>query len=794
MKNCFTVVLTVLSIFNVFGQSKEGKITGVVMDSKNNIELSFASVVVKDASNQIIDGLITDEEGKFKMEDVPFGTYTFEVEYMGFETYSNNITLDNTNKNIDLGTISLKEDAEALEGIIVEGEAAQVTLALDKKVFRVGRDILSQSGSVNDVLGNVPSITVEPSGAVSLRGNPNVVVLINGKRSGLASSDALEQLPSESVERVEVISNPSARYDANGSAGIINIILKKNKRNGLSGQVQLVGGIPQNSRINGSLNYKTEKFNFFSTLGVRSSDYVGLYTYEQSSLRDGAPIFIDQREDEDRHDDGFSGYFGVDYYLNDNNTFTLAFLRTDTKDIDKSDLRYDIFSNQTLDSTLVTKGNSEQKRDYNQLEFNYTKKFQKEGQQLTVDVQFDGWNSEKTTSIETSRQFPDLQDISNLRTLETRKVNDFVIQSDFVLPLKNEARIELGGKFEDRLVKTGFRAEELSDTDFQVIDGIDNDVDYNEKITAFYAQYKGNLKKIEYLIGLRYENTVIEIDDVSNVFNQKNIYDNLFPSASISYNISDKTQTQASYSKRINRPFLFFLNPFSELIDFNYRFSGNPNLNPAFADALELGLLYRGEKLTFNPSVYYSDTSDIIFFFTEQDENDVFVTRLDNLDNEKRYGVELISSYRFSKWLSIDSEFNFYGFEQKGIINSLDLGFSDSTWDTSLALRSKPINGMTIQARFNYEAPTNNAQTRTKSVSFFNAAISQTLFNGKGSIVLSGSNIFNTRKLRNQVSGNNFFINEVQNRNADRWTLSFLYKFNRKPGEQEKRANRSNRF
>ncbi len=794
MKNYFTVVLIVLSIFEVFGQNKDGKITGVVMDAKNNIELPFASVIVKDASNKIVEGIITDEEGKFKMEDVPFGTYTFEIEYLGFETYSNNITIDNKNKNINLGTISLKEDAEALEEVIVEGEATQVSLALDKKVFRVGKDILSQSGSVTDVLGNVPSIAVEPSGAVSLRGNPNVIVLINGKRSGLASSDALEQLPSDSVERVEVITNPSARYDANGSAGIINIILKKNTRSGLSGQVRVVGGIPQDSRINGSLNYKTEKFNFFSTLGVRSSDYVGLYTYEQSSLRDGAPIFIDQRLDEDRHDDGFSGYFGVDYYLNDNNTFTLAFLRTDTKDIDESDLNYDIFSNQTLDSTLVTKGNSEQKRDYNQLEFNYTKRFEKKGQQLTVDVQFDGWNSEKTTSIETSRQFPDIQDISNLRTLETRKVNDFVIQSDFTLPLKNEARIELGGKFEDRLVKTGFRAEELSDNDFQVIDGIDNDVDYNEKITAFYAQYKGNIKKIEYLIGLRYEKTDIDIDDVSNVFNQKNSYDNLFPSANVSYSISDKTQIQASYSKRINRPFLFFLNPFSELIDFNTRFSGNPNLNPAFTDAIELGLLYRGEKFTINPSVYYSDSSDIIFFFTEQDANDVFVTSLDNLDNEKRYGVEVISSYRFARWLSINSEFNFYGFEQEGIINSIDLGFSDSTWETSLALRAKPINSMTIQARFNYEAPNNNAQTRTKSVSFFNAAISKTLFNGNGSIVFSGSNIFNTRKLRNQVSGANFSINDVQNRNAARWTLSFLYKFNRKPGEREKRANRSNRF
>src|SRR5690606_3420373 len=380
----------------------------------------------------------------------------------------------------------------------------------------------------------------------------------------------------------------------------------------------LVGGVPQNSRINGSLNYKTEKFNFFSTLGVRSSDYVGLYTYEQSSLRDGAPIFIDQREDEDRHDDGFSGYFGVDYYLNDSNTFTLAFLRTDNKDIDESNLRYDIFSNQTLDSTLVTKGDSEQKRDYNQLEFNYTKKFQKEGQ-LTVDVQFDGWNSEKTASIETFRQFPDVQDVSNLRTLETRKVNDYVIQSYYTLPLINETRSELVCKIDDLLVETGFRAEDISDNDFQVIDGIDNDVDYNEKITAFYAQYKGNIKKIEYLIGLRYEKTDIDIDDVSNVFNQKNTYDNLFPSGNISYSISDKPQIQTSYSKRINRPFLFFLNPFSELIDFNYRFSGNPNLNPGFTDALELGLLYSGEKFTFNPSVYYSDSSDIIFFFTEQD-------------------------------------------------------------------------------------------------------------------------------------------------------------------------------
>ena len=356
LKNILIPILFFLGIMNVCSQEADvstGELSGTLLEDKTDLPLPYASVVLKDGEGNITEGVITDEEGKFRIAEMEQGSFSLEIQYTGFQTFSTNIEIESDSQTVNLGTIRLKEDATQLNEVVVTGETSQVSLRLDKKVFNVGKDILAQSGSVTDVLGNVPSVSVSPSGGVSLRGNSNVTILINGRRSGLTSNQALEQIPADNVERVEVISNPSARYDASGSAGIINIILKKNKDKGLSGQVRLVTGIPTDLRVIGSLNYKTEKFNFFSNLGIRYTDYVGLYTTDQETNSDGAIVTLDQRQDEDRHDDGQFFYFGTDYYINDNNIITAAFLRNETKDGDETDLNYNYSSSGTRDTPCL---------------------------------------------------------------------------------------------------------------------------------------------------------------------------------------------------------------------------------------------------------------------------------------------------------------------------------------------------------------------------------------------------------------------------------------------------------
>ena len=796
LKNILHFLFFLLALTSLYSQgtgSSGGELYGELLEGKTDLPLPYASVVLKDGDGNIVEGVITDDAGIFRIAGIKPGSFIVEIQYNGFQTFSRNVQIESDRQVVDLGTIRLKEDATQLNEVVVTGETSQVSLRLDKKVFNVGKDILAQSGSVTDVLGNVPSVSVSPSGGVSLRGNSNVTILINGRRSGLTSNQALEQIPSDNVERVEVISNPSARYDASGSAGIINIILKKNKDKGLGGQVRLVTGIPTDLRIIGSLNYKTERLNFFSNLGIRYTDYVGLYTTDQETTIDGTMVTLNQRQDEDRHDDGQFFYFGTDYYINDNNTITTAFLRNETRDSDGTHLNYEYSSSGTRDSTLFTFGTSKEKRSYNQLEMNYTKTFEKEGKKFTMDLQYDFWDSTKDFIIETSQTLPANQDVSNLRTTSDQKNNDFAIQSDFVTLLNENSNLELGIKYEKRLVENGFLAEEFTGQDFQSIDGFNNDLDYDEQILGVYTQYGNKIEEFSYLLGLRFESTSVKINDDLGNFNQANSYGKLFPTINLGFDISKKAKLQGSYSKRINRPFLWQLNPFSELSDFNSRFAGNPNLQPSFSDASELALLIRGDNFALNPSIYYSHTTDNIEYYTTQSEEGFFLTSLTNIDSESRLGIEISLSYNPFKWLGLNGELNAYTFDKKGKVETIILDASNETWRTSWSLNIKPINGLNFQSRFNYRGKNKDAQTTTKSVSSLNLGISKGLFGDKGSLIFNVSNVFNTNKYREEITGENFVIDRLSNFNAARWTLSFVYKFNKKGGEESREAKRSNR-
>jgi hypothetical protein len=273
--------------------AQQVSIIGVVREGTSPKPVPYVTVMLKDTSARLIAAGITDNKGAFRLEGIPPGNFTFTARFMGFKPFTKPIHVG-PGTIINLGTILLQPDTLLLKEVAVTADRASISLKLDKKVFEVGKDILSQAGSVTDLLNVVPSVTVSPTGGISLRGNGNVLVLINGRRTGLTQGNALEQVPADQVERVEVITNPSSRYDAAGSAGIINIILKKNKKTGLNGQLRLVGGSPNETRVAPSLNYKSNKLNLFSTFGIRLSDYVGLYTTGQATNLSGKPSYMNQ--------------------------------------------------------------------------------------------------------------------------------------------------------------------------------------------------------------------------------------------------------------------------------------------------------------------------------------------------------------------------------------------------------------------------------------------------------------------------------------------------------------------
>jgi hypothetical protein len=525
-------LLISISAFSQNSQ-KIGTIQGKVVSTTNET-LPFASVILKDSNQKLVEGVVTDENGGFIFTKIAIGSYNLEVQYIGFTSNTRSISISKTNRKVNLNSIQLKEDATTLNEVVVQGETSEVTMKLGKKVFNVGKDLSSQNGSATDVLGNVPSVNVSPTGAVSLRGNTNVQIMINGRRSALTQSQALEQISADVIESVEVITNPSAKYDASGSSGIINIILKKNRKAGMNGQVRLVSGIPDDFRALGNINYKANKFNFFTNFGLRYTDYEGTYIKQQTNTVNGVTTFLNQDEDENRHDDGTLYYLGTDYSFNDKNTITVAYYRNETKDTDATYLNYDFSNADVQTESLFTTGNSKEERDYNQIEANYTKLFEKKGKRFTMDFQYDFWNSEKKWNLQTDQRFPTEKSIYTIQTRGTGETNDLAFQTDYKTPLSKTANLEIGAKFESRDITNYFLAQELVNGAFETIDNIDNTLDYKEKITSGYVQFNHKKKKFSYQLGLRLESTDVTINASDVGLNSDRKYTNLFPSATFS--------------------------------------------------------------------------------------------------------------------------------------------------------------------------------------------------------------------------------------------------------------------
>ena len=801
MKNILALCLSLLLCQTVAAQQPTtpaagpgSTVSGTVRDRAAGTPVPYATVNVRNAAAQLVGGGISDDQGAFRLEGIPAGELTLEVRFMGYQTVSQPLRVPAAGGQLAVGTVLLQVDATQLAEVTVTGEKPGISLQLDKKVFEVGKDLLSQSGSANDVLNGVPSVAVSPAGGISLRGNPNVTVLINGRRSGLTQSNSLDQIPATQIERVEVITNPSARYDAAGTAGILNVILKKPKQPGLGGQLRLVGGLPNDTRLNAGLTYKSGKFNAFANAGLRSSDYLGRYRTNQLTGLGSRPAALRQQQREDRHDDGRVFYVGADYFINERNTVTAAFLKNDTRDDDQTSLQYDYATAAGQpDSTLLRTGKSLENRSYHQLELNYTRLFAQAGRKYTVDVQYDFWNSDKVWTLTTRRQYPQDQALPGIRTGSVGGSRDLRVQTDWVQPLGERATLEAGLKAESRQVTSDFRAEAQRGAEWAVFRGIDNSLQYDELISSAYAQFGSKRGKLSYLLGLRAELTRITLADRAGEYNNRKNYHRLFPTLNLGYQLREGLTTQLNYSRRINRPSLWLLYPFNELTDLNAQAVGNPDLNPAYGDALEWGLLRNWAKVTFNPSVYYQRTTDFIQTYTYRDPTGTFISTPVNLSRETRVGLELSVLYNPAKWLNFNTELNLFRFRQQGAYREQDFGFTSQTVTGRLSTQLKLPAKFAVQARYNVIGAQNNAQLRTRAIQYVDVAVSKNLLRDQATLALEGTNLFDSNQTRTRTTGETYVFDQVSNRNAARYRLSFTYRFNLKDGRairQEKSSNR----
>ncbi|MBO9584894.1 MAG: TonB-dependent receptor [Flavobacterium sp.] len=791
MKN---LTINILALFiPFFGIAQQTTISGKVQDHATKEALAYVTVTVQNSKSKTIATGVTDDHGLFNLEATLTDASTILFTYTGYQNHSQSLIFSEKQK-IDLEIIDLVTDAVQLKAVEINGQKPNISLKLDKKVFEVGKDVLSQNGSAHDVLNGVPSVAVDPSGTISLRGNSNVLVLINGRQSGLTQSNALDQIAADQIERIEVITNPSSRYDAAGSAGIINIILKKNKKSGFSGQVRLVGGSPNDSRLNPSLNYKSNKINLFSNFSIRSSDYVGLYTTDQVTNSTTTPNYMHRVQNEDRHDDGKLLYMGADYFINEHQTITAAFLKNATHDNDKTDLRYQYDSdlgNNMPDSLLTRHGKSLEKRDYSQLEFNYTRTFKQKEKKWTIDVQYDWWNSDKKWDLSTQRLVPDAMVYPSIRTSSVGNSKDFLAKTDFIQPIDSLYTLEFGIKTEIRTVSSDYLAEQQQDTNWVVYQNIDNDLNYDETITGAYTQFSSKINRFSYMLGLRTEFTNISIKDVENAYNDQKNYNKLFPTVNLSYKF-DEAALQLNYSKRIKRPSLYALYPFNEVTDLNAQYIGNPDLNPSYTDAFEMAFLKTWKTFTLNPSVYYQYEKGFIQDYTYR-QDDIFLTTPINIDYEIRSGIELSTLYNPLKWLQLNAEMNYYHFKQKGNYMEENLDYSSKNFTARVSTQIKLPAKFSFQGRYNFRGEKRNAQTTSKALQSIDFGFSKLLLKDKATIVFDVSNAFNLRQYKSVTTGTDYVVRDNSIPNAARYRLSFVYRFNLTDSKAIRQAKEANR-
>ncbi len=779
------------------GERPSATIKGKIINGDSGDPLDYATITIfskKDSS--LVTGGITDEKGLFAIE-TKMGKYFAQVEFLSFKTRTiSDIPLGKGQFVADLGTIALAADAQTLLEVEVRAEKSQMQMGLDKRVFNVGKDLANTGASAEDILDNVPSVAVDVEGNVSLRGSENVRILIDGKPSGLvgSSGSGLRSLPSNLIDKVEVVTNPSARYEAEGAAGIINIVLKKDKKKGINGSFDVTTGIPDNYGVGVNMNFRREKVNFFVNYGLayRSNNGGGL-TY-QERINGNTTLIQDQTRDHERGGWSNSIRFGADYYINKYNTLTGAFSYRKNNEDNISNIVYRDFIGSTdfndLQEITTRTDNEKEKENSIQYSLDYKRTFDKKGQELTATFQYEDDN--ETESSDYLERYFDRNDALNgqadllqdSRNAEGEK--QYLFQIDYVNPISKEGKFELGFRSSIRDIRNDYEVNEFDDITWQPLldfngNPLSNNFKYDEDIHAAYAIFGDKKGKFSYQFGLRgeYSQVITELIETNEV-NDRN-YFNLFPSAFFNYEFSEKDAIQLSYSRRIRRPRFWYLNPFFTFSDARNQRTGNPNLDPELTHSLEVAHIKYFDKGTLSSSVYYRYSEGTISRSVRTVLNDQqTLSRPENLKDEHAYGLEFTVSYNPYKWWRINSDMNFYRAITDG--TNVQEGLMADTY----TMRGRVTSRMTIrkktdvQLRVGYRGPRETPQGRSKSITSLDISANRDILKKKGTLTLSIRDVFNSRKYRSETFIDDFYSDSEFQWRARTATLTFNYRLNQK--------------
>ena len=764
-------------------------LTGTVVEKSSDNPLESAVVqVLSSVDSSVIDGATTDKKGRFLISDVPVGLYMIKISYIGYSTaIASNIEIGKDIKEVDVGTIKLEDKTEVTQEIEVTSDAPLITFEAGKKTYDAKRDLTSQSGNTLDLLRNIPSVEVDNDGNVSLRGAGNVKILIDGKLSALLSNgtQVLENIPASLVDKVEIINNPSAKYEAEGVSGIINIIMKQDQSLGYNGNVKVNGGTEDkyNITIGGSnkfgklmleVNYSYWKYSLPGRSELDRSNFTSSTNVNQElvwrykGISHYGSVNADYKFDKKHTLTFVSNVFHYDRGLNANNTLNFY----DASNVNTSNLfsyNDDGKDGINFDGTLT-----------------YIKSFDEKGRDFTTFINYSFRNENSLVKYE-------INDFVNSISYQEREskydFNFLNVQADYIHPINEGSKIETGIKMNSRFIVGDYHFKTLDNNmgTWMNDPARENDADYVDLISASYVNYSGQYKDFSYQAGVRGEHTYLDFSILNGAEKYNRDYFDIFPSVSLSQNLGQENQFLLSYSRRINRPNLFFLNPFIDYFDDFTKRSGNPYLNPEYIHSGELGYTRFLSFATLTLNGYFRNVRDVINFTSTVDTSGTTYLRPENAGKSNTFGSEFIVQGNLAKWRSLNGSFDYFQTNLYGNFLDSDFDKTYNAWNARLSSNVAIPEIADIQLSYLYFGEQQNAQGSFEPFQMLNLAIQKSFLDKKLVLALRINDLLNQQKFRMSNGGSDFSQNIYQKTNSRIVFLALTYNFGEQFNTKSKR-------
>lgn len=750
-------------------------ISGKIIDASTQLPLEDATIIFKSIDSTHLNcGGITNARGKFSI-DVEKGTYNASVEFLSYKTKKLNIS--SITRDLNIGTIELEIDMEFLNEIEIIGEKSTIAFKRNKVIYTVGKDVSSNGGVATDILNNIPLISVDPNGGISLRGFDSPTILINGKTSSLSKADALKTIPANSIEKIEVLTNPGAKYKA-ASTGIINIILKKEKDDGLNASITAAGGYKDYYGGMLTLNHKSKKVNFYTNASYFHRNPIEKATYENEYFEnDVTASFLNESSENNNKANGFTSIIGADFYISNKATLSTKFNYTSINNEGLTTTNSKIFdASKTVVSNNLRHHTGNFDDEIFEFIIDYEQLFNKDGQKLTAYFMHTNDNEVYNNVITNSNLT-----FTNEDYIEDNSLKNNEISVDFTSPIGENNTYTFGylGEFG----KVPFTYAGTSG---------DNFIDYSEDVHAGFAEFENESDKFYFGIGLRAEFSTYKINYQTSNTTLNKTFNDFFPSTYLEYSFSDSKSLSLSYNRAIQRPGYYYLQPFEQKFSETSSYIGNPNLNPFYIDAATLTYSYSGNKLTIVSSLFFNRYNDFwqdVTYETGEQINGInkIIRTPINLGKVDNYGASLTAIVKASKSLNFTASANIYNFDQTGVFEtvneanqpiSIDYNQASINGSFGLLTQVKIPNLFNFQTNVQHNLISEGPVSTRKAYTYANAAISKDLFNKKASINLTVDDLFLSNKTDRDRFDTNYFSKSLTQNKYRTIILSFTYRFN----------------